>query len=191
MPRNLRKADHVERASECGNEEERGANEDSSQRIGEEPGRAGPDRSVTCLQPPPQKREGGRGRAGRAGQRGGGGREAMPRTDSGRGKGRRASGCRGGLVRPSYCCGSARTAIRAASARSASTKPACGHSHRFGGLSRRLHYLVSVGSGNECESATGEKVRDHDQDRRSAWCPPACHDLKISCRDKLEIREER
>ena len=188
MPRNLRKADHVERESECGNEEERGANEDSSQRIGEEPGRAGPDRSVTCLQPPPQKREGGDAPGGRDKEGEGEGRPCH-----GLRQGERKAGewlPRGGLVRPSYCCGSARTAIRGASARSASTKPACGHSHRFGGLSRRLHYLVSVGSGNECESATGEKVRDHDQDRRSA-CPPACHDLKISCRDKLEIREER
>ena len=187
MPRNLRKADHVERASAA--TRRRGA-QMRIQVSALEKNQAGPDRtdrSPACSHRRKRGREGTRRAGGTKRGRGKGGHA----TDSGRGKGRRASGCRGGLVRPSYCCGSARTAIRGASARSASTKPACGHSHRFGGLSRRLHYLVSVGSGNECESATGEKVRDHDQDRRSAWCPPACHDLKISCRDKLEIREER
>ena len=156
-----------------------------------EKNQAGPDRtdrSPACSHRRKRGREGGDAPGGRDKEGEGEGRPCH-----GLRQGERKAGewlPRGGLVRPSYCCGSARTAIRAASARSASTKPACGHSHRFGGLSRRLHYLVSVGSGNECESATGEKVRDHDQDRRSA-CPPACHDLKISCRDKLEIREER
>ena len=178
-----------------------GANEDSSQRIGEEPGRAGPPPIGHLPLPLPGRAEGeGSGRTER-GQRGGREEAATGRprpggTKRGEEEGRKPGGktgewlprrprppelllrlCANGVPRGERPFGEHKARLRPLPPIPSSTTALSG--------------VRSVGSGNECES-TGKKVcatiKTTDLPAR---LPASCHDLKISCRDKLEIKEER
>ena len=138
-----------------------GANEDSSQRIGE-PGRAGPDRSVTCQGGGGE--DGEDGRAGRDKERGGGRHtQAGGGGDDGRVAAGAASSARAAATAASERRSARRAAVRRTQSPPAATPTADSLARSsFAALSgvRR-----SVGAGNECESTTGKEksVRD-DQD---------------------------
>ena len=91
-----------------------------------EKNQAGPDRtdrSPACSSHS-RKREGGRGRAGRAGQRGGGGREAMPRTQAGGKEGGRVAAAAASSARATAAAPRERRSAGRAPVRRAQSPPA-------------------------------------------------------------------